>query len=125
LKTPLFKSRTTHSQALCNIKMAITDLDKIDNISIGSDNKCYLTISDQLDWMDESEHLNYLQEKLNVYVGFVKSGQLASEYSKLDLVIQVVAEYEVPIEIYNAAENQISISLKEDGLDFEWSELTK
>jgi hypothetical protein len=100
--------------------MAVTDLDQIDNISIGADCRCYLTISDHLDWTDESEHLNYLQNKLNVYVGFIQSGQLNQEYQNLELVIQVFAKFDIPLEIYQTAENQIADSLKEDGFGFKW-----
>jgi hypothetical protein len=104
--------------------MAITDIDKIDQISLGPDNRCYLTISDHLNWEDEDGHLNHLQNKLNGYVGFVQSGQLSTEYQNLEIVIQVIAKYDIPLEIYNAAENQISANLKQDGIDFRWSKLT-
>lgn len=103
--------------------MAITDLDKIDNISIGPDHRCYLTISDHLDWIDESEHLNYLQNKLNVYVSFIQSGQLNQEYQNLELVIHVIAKFDIPLEIYQTTENQIAASLKQDGFDFKWSNI--
>lgn len=105
--------------------MAITDMSIIDNISVGVDNRCYLTISDHLDWKVKGEHLKYLQDKLNAYVGFVQSGQLIQDYQELDLVIQVIAKHQIPNEIYGTAKNQISNSLKEDGFDFEWSKLSQ
>lgn len=35
-----------------------------------------LTISDHLAWDEEGEHLMRLQEKLNVYLSFIESGEL-------------------------------------------------
>jgi hypothetical protein len=35
-----------------------------------------LTISDHLAWDEEGEHLQTLQEKLNVYLSFIESGEL-------------------------------------------------
>ena len=40
-------------------------------------NRAVLTISDHLDWEDEGEHLVLLQDKLNHYLEFIESGQLA------------------------------------------------
>ena len=35
-----------------------------------------LTVVDDLDWVNESEHLLALQEKLNTYLAFIESGEV-------------------------------------------------
>jgi hypothetical protein len=39
-----------------------------------------LTISDHLDWDDEQDHLRTLQEKVNLYLAFIESGELVMKY---------------------------------------------
>jgi hypothetical protein len=60
--------------------------------------RVYLTISDHLDWSedDEEHHLLSLQEKIQNYLHFVESGQLAkyrSEFKGLPVTIRVKAKY--------------------------------
>ena len=43
-----------------------------------------LTISDHLDWDDEQGHLIALQEKINVYLSFVESGEILSVYPQAE-----------------------------------------
>ncbi len=40
-----------------------------------------LTIADHLSWDREYEHLSMLQAKLNAYLAFVESGEIADKYS--------------------------------------------
>jgi hypothetical protein len=40
-----------------------------------------LTIADHLPWEESHEHLVILQDKLNRYLEFIESGQLAEEYA--------------------------------------------
>ncbi|NQY11689.1 MAG: hypothetical protein HRT71_19505 [Flavobacteriales bacterium] len=105
--------------------MAITDLGQIDNINF-ADDKCFLTIADQLNWDDELAHLELLEKKLMEYVLFVKSGELV-ETNLLamgkQIVIKVVSRFEIPQEIFLKASNQISAGLKENKIQFEWGAL--
>ncbi|MBN9086278.1 MAG: hypothetical protein J0J01_05180 [Reyranella sp.] len=59
-------------------------------------NRAVLTISDHLDWEDEGEHLLLLQDKLNHYLEFIESGQLAEakpELRGLPVLIHVAAQH--------------------------------
>jgi hypothetical protein len=59
-------------------------------------NRAVLTISDHLDWEEEGEHLLLLQDKLNHYLEFIQSGQLAEakpEFKGLPVLIHVAAQY--------------------------------
>jgi hypothetical protein len=50
---------------------------------IGTDNATgwvVLTISDHLNWDQEDEHLVLLQTKLNTYLAFIESGEIAERY---------------------------------------------
>ena len=70
-----------------------------------------LVIADHLDWeeFDEGEHLLLLQEKLNTYLAFIDSGQLAKEkpeWKSLPVVIQVDAMHapsEKALQLYRMA----------------------
>ena len=78
--------------------MSIVEGDKIDMVLTDKE-KTYvvLVIADHLDWKeDEGEHLVLLQNKLNVYIHFLESGQF--EQNRPDLVslpvtIQVAAKF--------------------------------
>lgn len=55
-----------------------------------------LTISDHLDWDNEQGHLRTLQEKLNLYLAFIESGELlvkypqaAGRHRRIDVVFRV------------------------------------
>jgi len=58
--------------------MSILETDKIDIIGTrqGS-NVVKLVVSDHLDWEDAERHSALLQEKINTYIAFIESGQLA------------------------------------------------
>ena len=57
--------------------MSVTDTRSIDAISVEKDSgACVLTIADHLEWGDD-KHLLMLQEKLNSYLAFVESGEIA------------------------------------------------
>jgi hypothetical protein len=60
----------------------------------------WLTISDHLDWgtgrQEELEHLWTLQEKINVYLGYMESGEIYKKYPPAKgrkLVIDVVGKF--------------------------------
>lgn len=64
-----------------------------------SSGKVVLTISDHLDWGDETRHLTLLQDKLNAYVRFVESGELELTYPEAKgrtPVIDLVTSLEIP-----------------------------
>lgn len=63
--------------------MAVQNTSEVD--AIGIDNitgNVTLAIFDSLDWGDEDEHLLLLQEKLNVYLSFIESGEVYSVYEQ-------------------------------------------
>ena len=57
--------------------MSIEQTDLIDIISVDQlTGETILTVSDHLDWSDSPTHLRLLQNKLNRYLAFVKSGEI-------------------------------------------------
>jgi len=64
-----------------------------------------LTLVDEEDWSDEQEHLRLLQDKLNVYIAFIESGEvyerLANDVGRpvsapVTVRIQIVAKFGLP-----------------------------
>ena len=74
--------------------MSVEKPDRIDAIGFeSSTNSVILTVSDHLDWDDEAAHLRALQAKLNSYLAFVESGEIAQSYPTAagrPLVIDIV-----------------------------------
>ncbi len=61
--------------------MSLDKTKEIDAIGIDKDsNRIVLSIIDEMDWNDEQKHLILLQEKINVYLSFVESGEVYSSY---------------------------------------------
>lgn len=61
--------------------MALEKTSEID--SIGIDNQTgvvILSIIDDLNWENENYHLNLLQEKINIYLSFIESGEIYETY---------------------------------------------
>jgi len=91
--------------------MTIAETDKIDIMFRDDEGHAVLVITDHLDWeeFDEGDHLVLLQEKINTYLEFVDSGQLAKarpDWKNLPVVIQVDAMYDASkkaLEFYRAA----------------------
>ena len=78
--------------------MTVEQPDVIDIVSFGEAN-CILTIADHLPWDKVEEHLVCLQEKLNTYLDFVRSGELYEKYPKargLPVLISIVMKYPAP-----------------------------
>lgn len=77
--------------------MSVIETDKIDAIGIVNDEKrVYLTIIDSLAWDSQDVHLFTLQEKLNSYLFFIESGELAKAFSEakdFDVVIELILKY--------------------------------
>ncbi|PMH28284.1 hypothetical protein BCU71_06870 [Vibrio lentus] len=59
--------------------MTIEQLDKVDVIA-HDDEKVILVISDHLKWDDKNEKLLVLQDKLNLYLSFIESGEILQHY---------------------------------------------
>jgi hypothetical protein len=62
--------------------MSVEDKNSIDLISIDDNDNVVLTISDHLEWDDENEHLLILQDKINLYLDSIESGDLIKNYPK-------------------------------------------
>ena len=61
--------------------MAVDKTDIVDAIGICRETgACVLTLVDAFDWIQELEHLDVLQAKLNSYLAFVESGELLQSY---------------------------------------------
>ena len=82
------------------LKMAIfDDLDKIDLLVTDKEkSSVHLIIADHLprEEFDEGDHLEFLQDKINVYLHFVEDGQLIRtrpDLKGLPVVIRVDAKY--------------------------------
>ena len=83
--------------------MTVEQLEVIDFVSMNKEKtRAYLTISDHLDWNgdgdEEDHHLYSRHEKIQNYLNFIESGQLAkyrSEAADLPVTIHVRAKYPV------------------------------
>lgn len=76
--------------------MSVEEKNKIDIITSNKEGILVLTISDHLEWDDKNEHLLILQDKINSYLDFIESGQIAESYpDKVDkkIMIQIVFKY--------------------------------
>ena len=62
--------------------MGVQNTNEVDIIGINKETGiCTLTIIDSLDWRNEEEHLLLLQEKINVYLSFIESGEIYTTYT--------------------------------------------
>ena len=64
-----------------------------------ADGAVVLSVLDNSDWEDESEHLAALQQKLNAYFGFVESGQIYEAYPHAigrALRIDIISRTQIP-----------------------------
>ncbi len=85
--------------------MSLANHDVIDCLSVGESGRILLTVADDLDWLDESRHIEALQEKLNTYLAAIESGQvhdLASDAAgsvvlhSAPVAIEIVAAFPWP-----------------------------
>ncbi len=60
--------------------MSVKNSKVIDAISINPQGVVVLTISDHLEWNDDNEHLIILQDKINVYLEVIESGEIYDIY---------------------------------------------
>ena len=76
--------------------MTVEDPTVIDMAHVGDDGKVYLSIMDGWPWGD-LEHIQLLQEKINIYFGIIEDGQIYAkvpEARRDNLVIQVIYAHE-------------------------------
>lgn len=75
--------------------MTILEKQKIDIVSI-RDNKCFLIISNHLEWDEKNTILERLQDKVNVYLEYIESGQLYADFpnaQNCEIIIQTACQY--------------------------------
>jgi len=77
--------------------MSVVDTDSIDAIGLDKQAKrVFLTIIDPLVWDSENVHLFTLQEKINTYLHFVESGELATampDAHGFDIAIELILKH--------------------------------
>lgn len=107
--------------------MSVGNLEVIDIISINLNGNAVLTISDELEWDDKSEHLLTLQNKINAYLSAIEGGGLYENYPDAngrDIIINIVAKYE-PNDEAKAFLRKTEEVLKSAGYGFAFSVLKK
>ena len=104
--------------------LSIEDTNTIDLLGFDkTSGDCILTISDHMKWEVESNHIIYLQEKLNTYIEFIESGQLFEEFPNAKgrkLSIQLAMKHDP--KDYSLL-NQIKAELKKLGYEFSFEHL--
>jgi hypothetical protein len=81
-----------------------------------------LTISDHLEWDHSNEKLLTLQNKINTYLGFVKSGQIYVDYpgaKELKIKIELACKYP-PSEEGKQFLTLLKPIIEKAGLYFDW-----
>lgn len=77
--------------------MSVERSDVVDGLGISQlDGKVVLTISDHLQWDDPKKHFELLEDKIEAYLAFVKSGQLYETLSAAqgrEIRIELVFEH--------------------------------
>lgn len=80
--------------------MSIDQSETIDFIGIDRETgKVVLTVSDHLDWGDVESHVALLESKVNNYIAFIESGQLAIDYpdgAGREVSLLLAGAYSVP-----------------------------
>lgn len=77
--------------------MSLYELEKVDFMGYNQEEKiAYLVIADELDWTDEEKHIELLQEKINLYLGFIESEEVYERYPEVkgyNFVIKIYGKY--------------------------------
>lgn len=77
--------------------MSLYELEKVDFMGYNKEEKiAYLVIADELDWSDEEKHIELLQEKINLYLGFIESDEVYERYPEVKgyrFVIKILGKY--------------------------------
>ncbi len=104
--------------------MALEHYSKIDLIGIDKETqKCVLTITDELNWANSSEHLQLIQNKINNYLEFIISKQIDTSYpDSINKIkkIDIIASQEIPFDLYTNFQPKIKQKLNEFGIEFQW-----
>ncbi len=78
--------------------MSLEQINEIDTIGIdNATGVVVLSIIDGLDWQDEQNHLEVLQEKINNYLSFIESGDIYNAYpdaKERAIEIKIFAKYD-------------------------------
>ncbi|RLQ93674.1 DUF6572 domain-containing protein [Falsibacillus albus] len=105
------------------VRMSIKDKDKIDSIGMNKETGIVtLAITDHLDWSNEYEHLILLQDKINIYVSFLESGEVYESYPQAEgknFEIKIFSKFDLPgnaVEYLNVAYSTV----KEAGFDLSY-----
>lgn len=70
--------------------MSVVDSMVIDGIALTEDkNGIVLLITDHLDWSEEYQHLMILQEKINMYLGYLEEKQYGDMYKEETIALLV------------------------------------
>jgi len=65
--------------------MTIENPNVVDGMGLSKeDGKAALMIYDHLGWDDEKRHIEILENKINAYLGFIRSGQIIEEFPESD-----------------------------------------
>ncbi|BFH17416.1 hypothetical protein WJ0W_002167 [Paenibacillus melissococcoides] len=80
--------------------MPLQNTNEIDVLSLNEETGVVsLGIIDSLSWDDEERHLLLLQEKLNVYLSFIESGEIYTSYEGSEgkeFEIKIFFKYQLP-----------------------------
>ncbi|WP_420589496.1 DUF6572 domain-containing protein [Bacterioplanoides sp.] len=100
--------------------MTIEQLEVIDILGF-DEMSATLVISDHLEWDQENEKLLLIQEKINKYLTFIKSGELLEKYPEAEgkeVEIQLVSRYVPNNELAEHFLNKVSEIISEAGFQF-------
>ncbi|QYK07984.1 DUF6572 domain-containing protein [Shewanella mangrovisoli] len=104
--------------------MSIEDQDSIDAIGIDNEGVVVLTISDHLEWDDK--HLLLLQEKINIYLAFLESGEVFESYPDSrgrEFKINIMCKYE-PTALATQFLSQCTDIINQVGIQFGYKVFT-
>ncbi|WJE51100.1 hypothetical protein QRE66_17515 [Bacillus cereus] len=77
--------------------MSLQELEQVDFMGYNKDEKiAYLVIADEMDWTDEEKHIELLQEKINLYLGFIEGGEVyerCPEVKGYNFVIKIYGKH--------------------------------
>lgn len=102
--------------------MSVENKNIIDVVSIDKNDNAVLTISDHLEWDKENEHLLILQDKINVYLGAIESGELYEKYpnAKHKHIIISLASLHAPNEDGKIFLERVKETLEQAGYGFKF-----
>jgi hypothetical protein len=93
--------------------MSIMEAYTIDGMGINEEmNELNFLITDHLDWEFEPEHLLFLQEKINAYIGYIQEKQFEETYPGREFqayVINIIFQEDVTENCFNFLETVASL----------------